>query len=514
MPQPLEVRKALFIERAKKVHAGENLDYSQVEYVDNRTPVKIIDPEFGEFWQAPTNHLNGQKHPKRKGSSIAKKKRMSQEEVIRRFKEVHKGEKLDYSRVKYVNMHTKVEIICHELRPDGTEYGSFWQEPVVHLKGCSHPELAIDKATQRMSLTQEEFIEKCRQIHPNDNYSYEKVRYVNYRMKVDIVCHQCNKKGVEHGVFSISAENFLAGKGCPKCGNSISIMEDEIYSFLRDNIGLTDIVKRDRSILNHGELDLFVPSHNIAIEYDGLRWHSERFKGDHNYHYNKSQECEEKGIKLIHIFEDEYLFSKSIVLKKLAHIFGCNKGRRIRASKCVVREITSKESEVFLNINHLQGGCNATIHLGLFYNDELVGVQLFRKRTKNRDEWELVRFAVDNSLLVMGAGGKLFKYFIETYQPSSIMSFLDRRWSWSLNTENLYTKLGFVIDGVLQPDYRYTNGHGKRIHKFACRKKILSKRHGFPLTMTEREMTEKLGLHRIYDCGLIRYIYRPDTNKS
>ena len=51
---------------------------------------------------------------------------------------LHIGENLDYSQVNYVNMHTKVKIICHELRPDGTEYGEFWQEPVVHLKGCSH----------------------------------------------------------------------------------------------------------------------------------------------------------------------------------------------------------------------------------------------------------------------------------------------------------------------------------------------------------------------------------------
>ena len=141
-------RKAEFIRKALIVHSGEQLDYSQVEYVNNKVPVKIIDhslrpdgTEYGEFWQTPSNHLNGQGHPDKKGIKIAKAKSSKQEDIIRRFKEVHTNENLDYSQVQYVNMHTKVKIISHDLRPDGTEYGEFWQEPAVHLKGCTHPEI-------------------------------------------------------------------------------------------------------------------------------------------------------------------------------------------------------------------------------------------------------------------------------------------------------------------------------------------------------------------------------------
>jgi hypothetical protein len=68
--------------------------------------------------------------------------------------------------------------------------------------------------------------------------------------------------------------------------------------------------------------------------------------------------------------------------------------------------------------------------------------------------------------------------------------------------------MGFVADAVESPDYSYTNGHGVRLHKFGFRKQILHKKYGLPLTMTEREMTEELGYAKIWNCGLIRYVYR------
>ena len=167
-----------FIRKAKLVHKDENIDYSEVVYINNRTPVKLYDrdlkpdgTEYGEFWQTPYNHLRGQKHSLKRSKNISQSKRLSQEEVIRRFEEVHRGENLDYSQVEYVNMRTKVKIISHNLRPDGTEYGEFWQEPAVHLKGCTHPE--IGKRKQILSQTDDtkSFIEKATVLHREHNYN-------------------------------------------------------------------------------------------------------------------------------------------------------------------------------------------------------------------------------------------------------------------------------------------------------------------------------------------------------
>lgn len=138
-----------FIKKAKRVHCGEDLDYSRAVYVNNRTPLCIIDhdlmddgkTEYGEYWQTPYNHLRGQSHPLKRKNKISRNKSSKQEDVIRRFNEVHKGENLDYSKVVYKNMHTKVCII-------DPEYGEYWQEPAAHLKGCGHPMRGRQRTTE------------------------------------------------------------------------------------------------------------------------------------------------------------------------------------------------------------------------------------------------------------------------------------------------------------------------------------------------------------------------------
>lgn len=509
MPQPIEIRKTTFIENAQKVHAGENLDYSQVEYVNNRTPVKIIDPEFGEFWQTPSNHLKGQKHPKRKPLTIAANNRSKQDEIIKRFQEVHAGENLDYSRVKYVNMHTKVEIICHELRPDGTEYGSFWQEPVVHLKGCSHPDLAIFKNSQSQRLGTVKFIERAKAIHFHKNYTYEDVEYTNQRGKVKIYCHHTDGKGREHGYFEIAAGNFLAGQGCPKCGNSLSVGEDEIYNFIINNLSIADTQKRVRNLVKGYELDIYLPSHKLAIEYNGLRWHSELFH-DRKYHINKTKECEKYGIRLIHIFEDEWQKHPEIVLSRISNIVG-HSNNRIFARKCELREVDSKTAASFLEENHLQGKVNGKFRYGLYYSDELVSLMTFgnlRKplgNVKQEGSYELLRFCNKLDTTVVGGASRLLSYFIKTVRPQTIISYADKRWS----VGHLYETLGFRLTHNSQPSYFYII-KGERVNRFSLRKDILVSKYGCPPDMSEHEFCKSKKWYRIYDCGAACYIWEGD----
>lgn len=158
----------------------------------------------------------------------------------------------------------------------------------------------------------------------------------------------------------------------------------------------------------------------------------------------------------------------------------------------------------FLNTNHIQGYTKATVHLGAFYNDILVSVMSLTKM--NNDEWNLVRFSSNIKYNVQGICSKFIKYFEKNYKFYILKTFLDRRWEIEIDN-NVYTKSGFVKDSILKPDYHYTNGHGKRLHKFGFRKQILHRKYGFPLTMTETEMTKQLGYYKIWDCGLIKYVY-------
>ena len=256
------------------------------------------------------------------------------------------------------------------------------------------------------------------------------------------------------------------------------------------------------------EIDIFIPELKIGIEYNGLRWHGEKFGKDRHYHLNKMNVANSNGIKLIQIFEDEYLNHKDIVINKLKHILHINDDNilKIGARKCIVKEINKKNAETFLNKFHIQGYVNSKIHLGAFLEDKLIGVMSF---TKIQNEWVLSRFATDYNYICSGIGGKLFSNFVNMYNPTTVKSFADRR--WTINENNLYTKLGFICDEILKPEYRYYNHKlfgCNRMHKFGFRKQILHKKYGYPLTMTEYEMTKEMGCDRIWDCGLIKYVWK------
>ena len=136
--------------------------------------------------------------------------------------------------------------------------------------------------------------------------------------------------------------------------------------------------------------------------------------------------------------------------------------------------------------------------------------EIFIEKAKKEGYWDLNRFATDINYQCVGIGGKLFKHFTRNYPFIEIKSFADRRWTID-PTNNLYTKLGFKFDSFVPPSYWYYNpkiSKIERFHKFGFRKQHLHKQYGLPLTMTEREMTETLGYTRIWDCGLIKYIYR------
>jgi len=348
-------------------------------------------------------------------------------------------------------------------------------------------------------LTNKEFIMRANKIH-NNKYEYND-EYLSYKEKINIICPI-------HGEFQQTPDDHLQGKGCPRCGKTISKAEEEIYNFCCEQIGKENVQQRNRIIIHPYELDIYLRSLGYAIEYNGLRWHSEKFGKDRYYHLNKLNACKEKGIKLIQIFEDEYVNNRDIVYNKLKHIMKLDQNLpRIPGRKCVIKEITAVKAKEFLNKYHIQGYIGSKVYLGAFHNEELVAVMTFKTLDKCNN-WELTRFASNYNYICQGVGGKLFTHFINNYNPEEIKSFADRRWTTN-EENNIYIKLGFKFDSYTNPDYHYYREEDGPIrqHKFAFRKNRLNKKYGLPLSMTEEEMTENLGYTRIYDCGLIKYTW-------
>lgn len=129
------------------------------------------------------------------------RKKITTQDFIERAKGIH-GDKYDYSRVKYINSQTKIEIICKK-------HGSWEQLPPNHLNNSGCKKCFYESRR----LTINDFINRSKKIH-GDKYNYNNVVYKNAITKVIIICP-------EHGEFYQTPDKHLLGRGCGKCGNEI-----------------------------------------------------------------------------------------------------------------------------------------------------------------------------------------------------------------------------------------------------------------------------------------------------
>ena len=295
----------------------------------------------------------------------------------------------------------------------------------------------------------------------------------------------------------------------------ISSYEKDIQGFLCKH---SIKYEANRQILEGKEIDILIPSQKIGIEFDGLRFHSEFFgKKNRMYHLNKTLLCNKHGYGLIHIFEDEYVYHKDIVLSKIGYLLKINNDKpRVYGRKCIVKRIAKNDAMEFLNKFHIQGFNNASVYIGAFYNKECMAVMTFKYGNINTYGWELTRFATNYNYICPGVGGKCLHFFIKEYNPSSIISFADRRWTVDIY-HNFYTKLGFELEKIGSPDYYYYNikiDKYKRFNKLNFSKTKLMKKYGFDEKMTELEMARELGYDRIWNCGLIKYVWKKNTENG
>lgn len=285
--------------------------------------------------------------------------------------------------------------------------------------------------------------------------------------------------------------------------------EIKLYEFIKE-LCSDDIILKDRNILSGKELDIYIPSKKIAIEYNGLYWHNELYKNN-KYHFDKTEECEKNGIKLIHIYEDEWKYKEDIVKSRLSNIFLKN-NIKIGARKCNILKVSNEDTKNFLENNHIQGYATSSINFGLYYNNELLSLMTFiklrKKINKKENEYELLRFCNKLYKNVVGGASKLFNYFIVNYNPSLITSYADRSWSQG----DLYEKLNFELIGKTLPNYYYIID-GLRHHRFNFRKEKLIN-DGYDSTKTEREIMLERKIYRIYNSGNLKFIYKPKCSDS
>lgn len=228
----------------------------------------------------------------------------------------------------------------------------------------------------------------------------------------------------------------------------------EVFNFIK-NIYKENIEFNTRKIIYPQELDIYIPNKKLAIEFNGIYWHSLNRGVDKYYHQNKSKLCRDKGIRLIHIYEDEWndKHKREIIKDIIKHALNIpTSENKIFARKCIVKEIDNKSYNDFCNQYHIQGTKGAQVKLGLFYNNDLVQIASFSKsRYDKQYEWEWIRGCPASNNNVVGGTSKLFKYFVRKYNPKSVVCYAD----FNKFDGKGYKECGFKFDKITAPDKFY-----------------------------------------------------------
>jgi hypothetical protein len=468
-------------------HHGDKYILPNLEGILYEDEINVTCKKHGEFKTRISYLTRGSGCSKCGSETTGLKRRNKIEDVKESFIKIH-GNKYGYDRfTEYEGIDKTIDIFCKKHK----EY--FPQIIQVHKMGCGCPKCGMEKSNSCKNDTQEAFLEKAFAKGGVDNISFEKLNYQGSSKNITLTCKT-------HGDFEVSPGNFLhKGYRCRKCNNQTSKAEKEIAEFIKEYV---DIVESDRSVLGRHELDILIPTSSIAIEFNGLYWHSDKFV-DKNYHLDKTKNCLAKEIKLIHIFEDEWRDKKEIVKSRLLNIIGKTESK-IFARQCEVRELESKTVSKFLDENHIQGKVGGKVRLGLYYKEELVSLMTFGNLRKalgskgTEQDFELLRFCNKLNTTVVGGASKLLKYFENNFDYKTITSYADRRWSEG----NLYFNLGFELVSETKPNYFYTKGEFRE-NRFKYRKSELKAYN--KENRTEKQLMEELGYSRIYDSGTLKF---------
>lgn len=282
--------------------------------------------------------------------------------------------------------------------------------------------------------------------------------------------------------------------GCPRCSHSISNQEDEISEFLTSHEIPHE--RSTRQVIAPKELDIWIPDQNIAIEFNGLYWHSEDRVGKW-HHANKTTMCAEQGIALIHLWEDDWRDRREVVKRMLLHKLKRSNQPKIAARTTTVGNISGLRAKEFLEENHIQGAVSGTYYLGLVHDDNVIAVMVLRKE---RNNLIVARYAT--SCIVVGGFQKLISYVEKRFIYTQLIIFADR----TVSQGALYERSGWKQESIIPPDYYYVV-NGRRVHKFAYRKNRFRSDTTlvYDPSLTEAELARLNHLPRIYDSGKIKY---------
>ena len=276
------------------------------EYKGNKTKIKCKCKKCGHEWEAvPNDLLRGSSCPKCYGN-----KKLTHEEFMKKFYIKNKNAENIEILGEYKSNKTKIKCKC---KIDGHE----WEmTPNSLLSGQGCPKCV------GMYKTTEEFKQEIKEINSDIKVLGE---YKSNKTKIKCKCKKCGHE------WEAIPTNLLKGSGCPKCNESKG--EKRVAKFLdSENIEYIQQHKFDRCRSKYKlPFDFYIPSLNVAIEYDGKDHHMifKRSKNDtYERAFNRFIEgkirdtiktiyCKENNIKLIRIAYWDFDNIEEILEKEL-----------------------------------------------------------------------------------------------------------------------------------------------------------------------------------------------------
>lgn len=288
--------------------------------------------------------------------------------------------------------------------------------------------------------------------------------------------------------------------------NKVSDEENEVLDFIKSIVPDTEILCSNREILGGKELDIYLPELQIAFEYNGNFSHvfrpeettPSKIKGP-DYHLSKTEQCQSQGIRLVHIFSDDWKYRREIWESIIRSVL--NKLDQVRyARKLHIREVSKPEKNQFLRDNHLQGNDRSHVAYGLYDGSQLIAVMSMSRSRYNRNyTWELSRYSVKKNIHCVGGFSRLLSHF-RKHHKGSIISYAD----YSRSNGNVYRQNGFKLLRKNPPSYAYIDFRKseQRLHRANFTKYKID----CPVNMTEQEYMQLLGYRKIYDCGTLAFV--------
>ncbi|MFB7917073.1 zinc-ribbon domain-containing protein [Streptomyces sp. NPDC056061] len=319
--------------------------------------------------------------------------------------------------------------------------------------------------------------------------------------------------------------------GCPRCfGPLPSQAESRLAEAVRRLITGHRVLTSHRGALeNSQELDIVVPGLGLAIEFNGLYWHSVEAGREQNYHATKSASARARGLHVLHVWEDDWRDRPDIVLRALAHRLGVT--RRLLdvlpdadpriAGTTYARALspdsaTAQEARAFLKTNHIQGPTALTRTFVLRDDQQairaLLGLRSPRNNARMRrapGDWEIQRYAALG--IIPGGFTRLLTHAERSLRAEGADI---RRWvsfsSDDLSDGGLYRAAGFTAEATLPPDYRYAGNltGWKRVSKESFQRRRFREDDSlvWDEAWTERIAAQRNGLVRVYDAGKTRWV--------